>query len=225
MNRPLILCIETALAACSVALCEGDRTLAQLTITEKNKAAEQLHPMINDVMKMAALGWEELSAVALSGGPGSYTGLRIGASAAKGICFAAGIPLIHVETMQALHAAVKSRMGRDANTYIAIMDARRNDAFIAVMDRDGNYISQPAAVTLIPDMFARYALEGKCILMGDGVKKYVNNHALDFQEIEISSIQACDLAGKALKSYQNNDFEDIAYYEPKYYKEAYLTKK
>jgi tRNA threonylcarbamoyladenosine biosynthesis protein TsaB len=166
-----------------------------------------------------------LHAVAVSGGPGSYTGLRIGVAAAKGICFALDLPLIHIETMQVMQQMTASTMQEGFDTFIAMIDARRNDAFVAIMDAQGNYLKTPEVVTLQPDMYLNYAQTGKTVLIGDAVDKYVNSQTSNVFRIHIQGISAGKMAVLAEKRFLSADFENIAYYEPRYYKEAFITKK
>lgn len=225
MDEPLILCIETALSVPSVAVCRGSLVLAEETVREKNKAAEQLHTIINDVCSKANILINQLNAVAVSGGPGSYTGLRIGVAAGKGICYAIGLPLIHVETMQVMYQMAKDEMQEAFDTCIALIDARRNDAFVAIMDAGGDFLKTPEVVTLEADMYNDFALSGKTALIGDAVDKYANSETSNFFRIHIQGISAGKMAILAKNRFLSADFEDIAYYEPRYYKEAFITKK
>lgn len=225
MEEPLILCIETSLAVPSVAICHGKAILSEINIGEKNKAAEELHTIINKACTEAGIDFNQLNAVAVSGGPGSYTGLRIGVAAAKGICYALNLPLIHIETMQIMHHMTKDILEEGFDTCIAMIDARRNDAFVAIMDTQGNYLKTPEVVTLEANVFNYLLQAGKAVLIGDAVHKYANTETSDFFRIHIQGIPAGKMAGLARKRYLSNDLEDIAYYEPLYYKEAFITKK
>jgi tRNA threonylcarbamoyladenosine biosynthesis protein TsaB len=225
MEEPLILCIETALSVPFIAVCRGSEVLSEIKVSEKNKAAEQLHNIINDACSHAGFHLSQLHAVAVSGGPGSYTGLRIGVAAAKGICFALDLPLIHIETMQVMQQMTASTMQEGFDTFIAMIDARRNDAFVAIMDAQGNYLKTPEVVTLQPDMYLNYAQTGKTVLIGDAVDKYVNSQTSNVFRIHIQGISAGKMAVLAEKRFLSADFENIAYYEPRYYKEAFITKK
>lgn len=225
MNEPFILCIETALAIPSVAVCRGESILSEITLNEKQQASEKLHTVINDAVQSAGIRLQQLDAVAVSGGPGSYTGLRIGVAAAKGICYATDLPLIHIETMQALLEMAKMQAPEDIRYYIALLDARRNDAFMAVMDHEGHYIQTPEVVTLHPDIFEKYILSGKTLIFGNAVHKYIHTQAGNFFNIHLDYITAGSMAVMANSKYFSTDFVDLAYYEPNYYKEVYIAKK
>jgi tRNA threonylcarbamoyladenosine biosynthesis protein TsaB len=223
MESPLILNIETSLGGCSVALAKGNELLAQVVEPEKNKASERLHNMIEDVCQMAEIPKRALEAVAVSGGPGSYTGLRIGVSAAKGICYALDIPLIHIETFQAMHAAVSVRGGMQSSIYIGLIDARRKDVFCSILNHEGGYIQKPGVVTIQEDAFNTYIKDENCLFFGNAVEKLHQITHLSFHMYHIEAPVAEDMIALSAKKFVKSEWEDLAYYEPEYYKDVYLT--
>lgn len=174
MNR--ILLIETATDVCSAAIAEGDRIISSGHISEPRSQASGLAPMIQDVLSRAGMHAGELSAVAVSAGPGSYTGLRVGVSTAKGICFGAGIPLIGIGTLTVIAQGVirtgACTAGEDC-AIIPMIDARRMEVYTAVYDSYGHQVTDTSAVVLEPDTFASELQKyGKLIFAGDGAAKY-----------------------------------------------------
>jgi tRNA threonylcarbamoyladenosine biosynthesis protein TsaB len=221
----VLLHIETSSAICSVALSAKGKLLTELVASESNRAGELIHVMINEVLKNAQIDFGRLQAVTISGGPGSYTGLRIGTAAAKGICFAANIPLIHIESLQAMQYAAKYRLGLDADIYIGMIDARRMDAFTAVIDRDGHYVSTPEAITLQPNSFSNYLRAHSCLIMGNAVPKFIQILPENtYQSVIINDLLASDGIALAYSKFQRKTFESLAYYEPRYYKAVFLPK-
>ena len=222
---PIILHIECAIGTCSVAVSEGTKLLAEIIELEKNRAGERIHDMVHEVLEKAMLKISSIQAVALSGGPGSYTGLRIGASAAKGICYGLQIPLLHVETLQIMQQAVSNRLLVDAQNFVAMIDARRMDVFAAVMDKKANYLQEPRPLTLEDNSFNEYIQQSETAFFGDGVDKFKPVLAKgSAQIIQLEHVIASDMILIALEIYRKKMYADTAYYEPKYYKAAFLAK-
>lgn len=219
---PLILCIETALGATSVALVNEIGILAEKFLLEKNKAAELLHSMIQETCSMAGVSVKQIDAVAVSGGPGSYTGLRIGVSTAKGLCFASNAALIHVETLQIMKEALMRQCSENFDIYVPMIDARRQDVFSAEIDKFGYYLSQPEAFTVEKERFIEKCQQSKVVFFGDGANKF-EKEINEMKGIYVKDIVpfASDMKNLALKSWHNTDFQSVAYYEPHYYKAFY----
>ncbi len=224
MNR--ILLIETATDVCSAAIAEGDRIISSGHISEPRSQASGLAPMIQDVLSRAGMHAGELSAVAVSAGPGSYTGLRVGVSTAKGICFGAGIPLIGIGTLTVIaQGAIRTgacTAGEDC-AIIPMIDARRMEVYTAVYDSYGHQATDTSAVVLEPDTFASELQKyGKLIFAGDGAAKYrdmIPEKHIGRCVFVPSHPQAEDMAEAAFSAWQEKRFEDTAYFEPFYLKE------
>jgi tRNA threonylcarbamoyladenosine biosynthesis protein TsaB len=212
----LILCIETATTNCSVALSENGSVIAFRDDTTAGYShAEKLHLFIAEVLAEAKLPKEKLDAVAVSKGPGSYTGLRIGVSAAKGICYALDIPLISVPTLTVLAQKVT-----DVGTVIPLLDARRMEVYSAVFNSEKKQIRDTQADILTDGSYAEYLSEGKTIFIGSGVDKFktICEHPnADFIENEFPS--AKHMGALAEEKFGINEFEDVAYFEPYYLKD------
>ena len=222
MRSQIILNIETSLGGCSVALAKGEELLAQVVEAEKNKASERLHNMIEEVCQMADISKKALDAVAVCGGPGSYTGLRIGVSAAKGICYALEIPLIHIETFQAMHAAVSVRGGIQSSVYIGLIDARRKDVFCSILDHEGGYIQKPEVLTIQEDTFNTYIHFENGLFFGNAVEKLQQITQQTFPMYHLEAPLAEDMILLSSKKFVKSEWENLAYYEPEYYKGVYL---
>ncbi|MEP0263606.1 tRNA (adenosine(37)-N6)-threonylcarbamoyltransferase complex dimerization subunit type 1 TsaB [Dokdonia sp.] len=213
-----ILCIETATTNCSVALSiYGDEAVLREDNASKYSHAERLHPYIEEVLLVAKIKKEDLTAIAISKGPGSYTGLRIGVSAAKGLCFALGIPLISIPTLTALSHKVEA----DEGSYIIpMLDARRMEVYSAVFDSNNDQIRETEAQILEENSFSEYLEKGKVYFIGNGVAKFAEicNHpnAIFIEETLPSATEMCQLAEIKNKT---GDYEDVAYFEPYYLKD------
>ncbi|ATA89132.1 tRNA (adenosine(37)-N6)-threonylcarbamoyltransferase complex dimerization subunit type 1 TsaB [Capnocytophaga stomatis] len=210
-----ILCIETSGINCSVAISEGSSLLAEKAENKgKFTHAESLHVFINEVLNLAKISINELDAIAVSGGPGSYTGLRIGVSTAKGLCFALGRPLIAVPTLQTLASQIA-----DNHLIIPMLDARRMEVYSAVFDKNFNEIEKTEAKILDEDSYANWLSKGKVIFLGDGAEKFskICHHPNAFF-IKNAYPQARDMVVHAFERFKNKCFEDIAYFEPNYLK-------
>lgn len=222
MNK--ILLIETATDICSAAVADGKEILSAKCITEPRKQASGLAPLIQEVMEEAGVRISGLSAVAVSAGPGSYTGLRVGVSTAKGICFGSGLPLIGIDTLTVIaYGAMKHTEVKDDALVIPMIDARRMEVYTAVFDSNGRMISAPKAVILEPDTFsAEFEGHSKLIFTGDGAEKYKSLLKDEYAEKSVflpSGPDAADMAVPAMNAYNEKRFEDTAYFEPFYLKE------
>lgn len=216
---PFILCIETSAGACSVAIGKGPELLCQVVEHQRNSAADRLQTLIDELLYNAGVQFKDLAAVAVSGGPGSYTGLRIGVACAKGIAYALNIPLIHVESFQAMKVQFESEKTEKFDLYIPMLDARRTDAFVCVMDTNGEYLMLPQCITIEENVFETWTNKGKTLVFGQELDKFrtiLSGSDLTFRDSIF--LYAGAMAGIAYEKFEEKLFEDIAYYEPRYYK-------
>lgn len=222
---PHILCIETSTRVTSVALSAGKNCLSHKVERTKNSAGGQLQNLISDALSQAGIDFKELDAIAVSGGPGSYTGLRIGVSVAKGMAYALNIPLILVETFQAMKQQLTSQNGQLYDIYIPMIDARRMDAFTCVMDQQGEFILTPRCITIENHTFDQWINdEHKTIVFGKEIEKFksiLEDRVSQFQEDV--TLLAESMIPIAFEKYQLKKFENVAYFEPKYYKSFYTA--
>ena len=147
----MILCLETATPVCSVALNESCCTIALRETEGQNAHSEKITNFIREVMEVAKIDYSQLDAVAVSKGPGSYTGLRIGVSTAKGICYAADVPLMAIDTLEAMAYGLKAKLGSqigENDLLIPMIDARRMEVYAAIFDTNLNKINDTAALVI-----------------------------------------------------------------------------
>lgn len=224
-NMAIILNLETATTNCSVSLANDGQLLALKEFDSASFShAEQLHLFIEEVLKDAKVSFNDLNAIAVSKGPGSYTGLRIGVSAAKGLCFSLDIPLIAIPTLESM--AVQST-NDDTDFIIPVLDARRMEVYSCVFDKSLNEIRETKAEIIDENSFSEFASKGNVLLLGSGAEKCVevlsaNNKFIFNTEVIPSSKEMAMLSSKKFKE---NNFEDVAYFEPYYLKDFVLLKK
>ena len=221
----MLLCIETSGKNCSVALFEGLQLVSIREVhTEQFSHSENLHVFIEQVLKESNLQPKAIKAIAISAGPGSYTGLRIGVATAKGLCYGWDIPLIALPTLRILAEQVAYEF-TDIEYIIPMIDARRMEVFTAVYSHDFSPILGERAEILTESTFDTYLNKGKTIFLGDGITKFqaiCKHKNAYFWENKFPS--AKQMGRLALEKYQAQAFEDIAYFEPFYLKEVYLVK-
>lgn len=218
-----ILCLETSTDICSVALFSGAELKDFRETREKNAHSARLTLMIEELMREAGLPFTSLSAVAVSMGPGSYTGLRIGAGVAKGLCYALNIPLLAVSTLESIALEVARRV---ADTYpegstriVPMIDARRMEVYRAVYDIHGNLLKDVEAEIITEKTFD--SMEGPVILAGDGAPKlkslFSDNPRIIFMDEVLASARW--MGRIALRKWSAGETESTAYFEPFYLKD------
>ncbi len=213
---PTILCIETATTNCSVAIAHNGKTLAvKEDYNGSYSHAEKLHLFIQEILGENNLKLSNLDAVAISTGPGSYTGLRIGVSAAKGLCFSLDIPLISVPTLTALANQVEQQ-----GIVIPMLDARRMEVYAAVFNSEKEQILKTSAIILEPGSFHEFLEKDQVYFIGSGVEKFqkICGHPnANFIENKLPS--AKEMVEIAVSKHKKSDFENVAYFEPYYLKD------
>ncbi|MDR9448085.1 MAG: tRNA (adenosine(37)-N6)-threonylcarbamoyltransferase complex dimerization subunit type 1 TsaB [Psychroflexus sp.] len=209
-----LLHIETATTTCSVAVSDNEHCLAMV---EQNNSgyshAEQLQGFIHQALKQAHLSMNQLDAVAVSEGPGSYTGLRIGVATAKGLCYALDLPLIKVSTLENL-----ARQISNFELIIPLIDARRNEVYASVFDHEYNEIKSPHTEILTYNSFEEYCNNKQVIFIGNAVDKWqsISESRYEYSDAMPS---AKDMIKSAYHAYYQKQFVDIAYFEPYYLKD------
>lgn len=216
-----ILNIETATKNCSVALSKLGETILCKEISELGYShAEKLHVFIEEIINEAGIEWSNLSAIAVSQGPGSYTGLRIGVSAAKGLCYALDIPLIAIDTLTSLSNQVSLQEG----VIIPMIDARRMEVYSAIFNSKNEMIREVKAEILSEDSFSDF-LE-TVYFIGDSNEKaksvLTKSNFIFLDEIVYPS--AKEMSKLSFDKFQNNEFVDVAYFEPYYLKDFMFAK-
>jgi tRNA threonylcarbamoyladenosine biosynthesis protein TsaB len=213
----IILNIETSTKNCSVCLANNGEIVA---IKELNNGsyshAEVLHPFIEAILKEGNILKEQIDAIAVSKGPGSYTGLRIGVSAAKGLSFALNKPLISIETLTSLSHAVSI----DTGTIVPMLDARRMEVYAATYDKDHQQIRKIKAEIIDSTSFSEELEKGSVYFLGDGSQKcketIMHKNAV-FVDDKFPSSK--EMAILSYYKYKKDDTEDVAYFEPFYLKD------
>ena len=213
----MILCIETATTNCSVAIFNGTECVAFKEDSSSGYSHnEQLHVFVKEVCLQASIDLSKLKAVAVSKGPGSYTGLRIGVSAAKGLCFALSIPLIAIDTLLILAQAAQDT----SDFIIPMIDARRMEVYTCVLDRERRLIDPTRAEVLSAASYAKFVNKGKVTFIGNGVEKWqkIGAHTkASFRSGILPSAQNMGILANEL--FLKNEFVDVAYFEPYYLKD------
>lgn len=220
MHKNLILLLETATTSCSVALCEGEQAIAAKEINERNVHASHITLFIDDVMKDAGKRYPDLNAVAISKGPGSYTGLRIGVSTAKGLCYALNIPLVSVGTLEAMAYGIFRKEKIESHALLVPMiDARRMEVYTAIYRKDLTVIEPVNAKIIDKNSFSQFEND-HLVLFGDGSAKFrelfADRSNISFLEFENSAAHLSRLANSKLNA---GEIENMAYFEPFYLKE------
>lgn len=215
-----ILNIETATKNCSVALAKDGKTIVCKEIAEEGYShAERLHVFIEEIIKEAGITLNDLSAIAVSQGPGSYTGLRIGVSAAKGLCYALDIPLIAVDTLQALASQVAISNG----LIIPMIDARRMEVYSAVfapnLERKREVLAEIITDNSFENLQETLYFVGDCAEKCKSVLTKENYIFLD----EIVYPSAKEMSAISFEKFKKSDTVDVAYFEPYYLKDFMIT--
>ena len=217
-----ILLIETSTSVLSVALAIDGTVVAERICREPRMQASLTAPLVKEVLDEAGLKAADCDAVAVSSGPGSYTGLRVGVSTAKGLAFGAGKPLIAVGTLDILVDGVMD--GTDRPSFIVPMiDARRMEVYTAVYSAEGERLTEIEAHIIGPDSFAPYLEKGKVLFVGDGAlkgKQVLTHPNALFEE---AFPLARHMAPRAQKAFEEGKFENLAYFEPFYLKDFIPT--
>ena len=222
-NMALILNLETATTNCSVSIAkDGDLLAVKEHDTPNYSHSEQLHVFIQEVLDKTAVSISDLDAIAVSKGPGSYTGLRIGVSAAKGLCFSLDIPLISIPTLESMANRAKNK---DADFIIPLLDARRMEVYSCVYDAHLNEVRETKAEIIDADSFQEFSEKGNVLLVGSGAEKCREflSHKFRFDTSLVPS--ASEMVALSEKKFEAQQFEDVAYFEPFYLKNFVSTQK
>lgn len=220
----ILLNLETSSTNCSVCVAKNGEILAIKELNSANYShAEKLHLFIEEVLQKASLKMADLEAVAVSKGPGSYTGLRIGVSAAKGLCYALGIPLISVSTLKSMATQIKIK---EDEVLIPVLDARRMEVYSAVFDSLGNEIRETKAEIVDENSFNEFIKTSTVHFLGSGAEK-IKELFIDEKIIYHSDVvpSAIEMASLSSAKFNASNFEDVAYFEPYYLKDFVLQTK
>lgn len=218
-----ILFIETATPVCSVALAKNKKLLGVKESSKKNSHSEIVTVFIDELLKENSVDFKDLDVIAVSKGPGSYTGLRIGVSTAKGMCYALDIPLISVNTLHSLACGTASNFKMKSDLpilFCPMLDARRMEVYCALFDENMNEVRETKAEIIEPDSFQTYLDSNQVFFFGDGSDKckevIKHSNAVFLDDIFPT---AANMMHIAFDKFQNQQFEDVAYFEPFYLKD------
>ena len=220
-----ILLIESSTSLCSVALAEGGAITSYKESSAPKAHASLTAVFIRDILSERGITLNDCDAVCVSMGPGSYTGLRVGVSTAKGLCFGSGKPLMAVGTLDTLVAQTREIPGLDGDLkyVIPMIDARRMEVYTAVFTPEGKQLTETAPAIIDENSFAEQLEQGQCLFIGDGAGKcadvirHPNAHFIQCNP------KASAMLIPATSAYKEKRFEDVAYFEPFYLKEFVAT--
>jgi tRNA threonylcarbamoyladenosine biosynthesis protein TsaB len=226
----MILCLETATTTCSVALCNSDGIIAIRESTDIKSHASLLTVFIEEILKEVSISSRELKAVAVSKGPGSYTGLRIGVSVAKGISYSASLPLIGIDTTLSMYYGIRyNSKGFSENVddllFCPMIDARRMEIYHAIYNSEGIPLKNISAEIIDENSFSDIPESKKIVIFGDGAAKCIdvikrpNIIYCDWYRISAGSLRL-----PSFLAYNANQFENVAYFEPFYLKDFITSK-
>jgi tRNA threonylcarbamoyladenosine biosynthesis protein TsaB len=221
-----ILNIDTATEHASVCIAQNETVLATAVNHQQKNHAAWVQPAIQQILQQTGLSLQQLSAVAIAAGPGSYTGLRVGMATAKGLCYALQIPLIAINTLQIIATAIKKNVHDNDDFLIcAMIDARRMEVYTATYNMHCETVNEPAALILNSESFTPQLLRNKVYFGGNGAGKLKNilqNNNAYFIEVEFN---AADMVALSYAYYTQKKFENLAYTEPQYLKAFHFSSK
>ncbi len=225
----MIICLETSTSVCSAALCNREGIIAVRENNENKSHASQLTLFIEDLLNETGIAVKQLEAVAVSKGPGSYTGLRIGVSTAKGMAYGAGLPLVSVETTLSMFYGItdniRTNYGVDKSTLLVpMLDARRMEVYYSIYTADGIPVKKISAEIISENTFSEIPDSIKILIFGDGALKcrdvIKRKNILFAEEFRISAGFMYKPAYEAIAA---GRFEDVAYFEPFYLKDFIVS--
>ncbi len=222
----LLLALETSSTVCSVALFKNTQLLGASELQIEKSHSSHITVMVSQLLENCGATLKDLSAVAVSGGPGSYTGLRIGSSTAKGLCYSLDIPLIEVSTLYSLAAQVIASVPNPENyLFCPMLDARRLEVYTCLLNQELTEVLPIAPVVLNEDTFNEQLAQLPIIFFGSGADKFKAMKAGSPNALFIHGVvpSAKPIGELALEKYNKQQFEDVAYYEPFYLKDVYIT--
>ncbi|MDQ3290232.1 MAG: tRNA (adenosine(37)-N6)-threonylcarbamoyltransferase complex dimerization subunit type 1 TsaB [Bacteroidota bacterium] len=222
----LILALETSSTICSVALYQNHEILALTELQLEKSHSSHTTVIISQILENCSLTLQGLSAVAVSGGPGSYTGLRIGSAIAKGLCYSLDIPLIEVSTLHALaNSLIQVTPKPEHYLYCPMLDARRMEVYCCLLNCTLQELLPVSPLVLTDKSFEDFTSKQPIIFFGSGAAKFQKLIDPSPQAFFVPTLplSAKNIGALAYNKYLNQQFEDVAYYEPFYLKEVYIT--
>lgn len=221
-----IILIETSTALCSAAIAEDGKIVCSRESGEDRSHASLTAVFIDELLKERGCGVADCTAVCVSEGPGSYTGLRVGVSTAKGLCFGAGIPLLSVSTLEVLVSQAIEDAAKTGDTFryiVPMIDARRMEVYTAIFSGDGKKLGETEAKVIDSDSFKDILAEGPVLFIGDGAGKCEGTLLHPNARFRQTCPRATAMLAPAVRELHERDFRDTAYFEPFYLKDFVAT--
>ena len=221
----LILQIDTATEHASICLSKDGHPIHSMESADQKNHGSFLQPAIQEIMKKAGTTLSQLDAIAVTEGPGSYTGLRVGLASAKGLCYALEKPLITINTLQLIAVAAIQEKGVDAGNhwYVPMIDARRMEVFTAIYDASQATMEAPSAKILDESSFLSILSHKSLIFCGSGSIKFQAICSHHHAHFSLTQHQASDMSTLAFNALEANTFANLAYCEPFYLKSFYTA--
>lgn len=216
-----LILIETSTALCSTALVEDGVISSRRESSEPRTHAAMTAVFVDEMLKERGLKVTDCDAVCVSKGPGSYTGLRVGVSTAKGLCFGAGIPLLAVSSLEVLVAQALAEDAKGYSAIIPVIDARRMEVYSAIFSPEGKQLGEIEATIIDGESFREQRESGKILLIGDGAEKC--RSVLPDADIIQTCPRAEAMLVPALREFEAGHYENTAYFEPFYLKDFVAT--
>ena len=214
----IILNIDTAVDTGSVTLAKGGAQLTTTVNDNQKDHASWIQPAIKRLIAEQGFKLGEIEGIAVTMGPGSYTGLRVGLATAKGLSFALGIPLIGLSTLEVM---VQAPLLEEADFYCPMIDARRMEVYTAVFDKSLLQIVKPYAAIIDENSFSTFLQKGKTIFLGNGknkLREVLSHTNASYSDVITTSREMVTLSEE---KFMKKEFQDLAYSEPFYLKEFY----
>jgi tRNA threonylcarbamoyladenosine biosynthesis protein TsaB len=222
-----ILNIDTTSEKAIVNIADGQQVIGSLLNADAKKHASFLHSSIHQLLKENNINPSELKAIGVTGGPGSYTGIRVGLATAKGLCFALNIHLMMFNTLEVMAFSAIEKIGKPDILYCPMIDARRMEVFTAVYDEQLDQVMEPSALILTEDSFKKMAEKQPIYFFGSGAEKFknlINNWSKNYHSAD-EDVSSDSLAKFAWQKFEKKDFENVAYSKPLYIKEFFSNLK
>lgn len=220
-----IILIETSTPLCSTALVEDGKIVSYKESSQMHSHAAMTAPFVKQMLDEKGIGVKDCSAVCVSMGPGSYTGLRVGVSTAKGLCFGADLPLLSVGTLDILvwQAIDEGLLPEGCKYVVPMIDARRMEVYTAVFTPDGKQVTDTEPKVIDAESFKTQLSEGPVLFIGDGAMKCKDTIVSGNAHFQQCCPKASSMLHPACEEYKEKRFKDVAYFEPFYLKQFIAT--
>jgi tRNA threonylcarbamoyladenosine biosynthesis protein TsaB len=221
---PIILQLETSTDVCSVAISRDGILLSIAESQVSNSHSEVITLLIEGCLNESGISKDQIDAIAISDGPGSYTSLRVGTATAKGVCYGLDIPMLAIDSLQILAAGIYQSQIAFNDVIIPMIDARRMEVYTAVFDKKLEKTMDTHAHILHENSLEELTQASKVHICGSGAEKFIENFPSEKLMLHHTKTSAAYMCNLAMEKYQKSEFVDIAYYVPNYFKAPNITK-